>query len=102
MAYINVYTFLVHYEDEPVKYNPWEKSEYQMSPGITCVCRAPQTYFQEMGFNLPTVLASLFFCWGIEYVFSWDSCICNSLVVAEHPDEHIRHRILRLLNDEEY
>jgi len=62
----------------------------------------PQTYFQEMGFNLPTVLASLFFRWGIEYVFRWDSCICNPLIAAEHPDEHIRHRILWLLNNEEY
>lgn len=72
------------------------------SPGITCVCRVPQTYFQEMGFNLPTVFASLFFRWGIENVFRWHSCICNSLVAAEHPDEHIRHRILRLSKDEEY
>lgn len=62
----------------------------------------PQTYFQEIGFNLPTVLASLLFCWRIEYVFCWHSCICNSLAAAEHPDEHIRHRILWLLNDEEY
>lgn len=88
-----MYTFLVDYKDKLVKCNPCVKLQYQV---ITCIHRMPQTYFQEMGFNLPTVLASLLFLWGIEYVFCRDSCICNSLVVAEHPDEHIRHCILWL------
>lgn len=42
MADINMYTFLEHYKDDPVKYSPWKKSEYWMvSSHYLCLQNTP-------------------------------------------------------------
>ena len=55
-----------------------------------------QTYLEEVGFDLPTVLAHLLLDGGLKQVRGSNSGIRHSLVVTEHPNEDVRDGVLWL------
>lgn len=58
-----------------------------------------QTYFEEVSFDLPTVLAHLCLHRGVQQVLGGDASVCHPLVIAKHPDEDIRDGVLWLWID---
>lgn len=59
-------------------------------------------YLHEDGLCLATVFSSSFFTMGGEEdLIGWDACISHALLSSQHPDNDIRHAVLRLWTKKE-
>lgn len=68
---------------------------------VLCLVTEKQqsTNLHKDSLSLPAVLATCLLTVGrIEHLIGWDAGVCDSLLSSQHPDNHIRHAVLRLVD----